>query len=114
MPEFERNSVLTKAHNGSVGGHYAGKSTAQKILRAGLWWPTLPKDSKAYCRACDACQRTSRPSCRDELPLNPKVSLQSFEKWAIDIVGPIQLPGKKTGAHYIITATEHLTRWADS
>lgn len=67
------------------------------ILHVGLWWPTLRKDSKAYFGACDACQRTGRSSRRDELPLNPQVSLQPFEKWAIDFVGPIQPPRKKTG-----------------
>jgi len=54
-----------------VGGHYAGKPTTQKILRARLWWPTMHKDSKSYCRACDARQRTGRPSQSDELPMMP-------------------------------------------
>jgi len=30
----------------------------------------------------------------------------------IDFVGPIQPPGKKTGAFYIITMMEYITRWA--
>lgn len=30
---------------------------------------------------------------------------------AIDFVGPIQPPGKKTGACYIIIKMEYLTRW---
>jgi len=54
-----------------------------------------------------------RPSWRDDQPLKPHVLLPSFEKWAIDFVGPIQPPDKKNGAWYIITATEYLTRWAD-
>jgi len=41
------------------------------------------------------------------------VSLQPFDKWAIDFLGPIQSPGKKTGACYIITMTEYLTNWAE-
>lgn len=41
------------------------------------------------------------------------MSLQPFEKWEIDFVGPIHPPGKKTGAQYIITATEYLTKWAE-
>lgn len=69
VPEFEWNRILTEAHGGATRGHYSGKSIAQKILPAGLWWPTLHKDSKMYCRECDECQRTSRPSWRDELPL---------------------------------------------
>jgi len=54
-----------------------------------------------------------RPSQRDELPLNLQLSLQPFEKWEINFVGPNKPPGKKTGAQYIITATEYLTRWAE-
>jgi len=76
-------------HGGTVGGHYVGRETAQKILRAGLWWPTLHHDSKAYSKVCDVCQRTGRPSRRDELPLNPQMMLQPFGKWAIDFLGPI-------------------------
>ena len=45
--EFEWGQILIEAHGGVVGGHYAGRATAQKILHAGLWWPTLHQDSKA-------------------------------------------------------------------
>ena len=45
------------------------------------------------------------------MPLNPQMTLQPFAKWAIDFVGPIK-PQGKTGARYIITATEYPTRWA--
>jgi len=41
------------------------------------------------------------------------MTLQPFKKWAIDFVGPIR-PQGKTGARYIITATEYLTCWAEA
>lgn len=72
----------------------------------------IHKYSKGYCSACDVCQRIGRPSQKDEFPLNPQVTLQSFDKWAIDFVGPINPPGKKTGACYIITVIDYLTKWA--
>eukprot|EP00253_Pinus_taeda_P035331 PITA_35331 len=95
------------------GGHHVGKAAMQKILRASLSWLVLHKDSKAYCKACDSCQRIGRPSRRDKLPLHPQVSLQPFEKWVIDFVGAIQPAGKKIEACYIITAMKYLTRWVE-
>jgi hypothetical protein len=101
--------ILEESHEAIVGGNYMGKETMQKVLRAGLWWPTLHKDAKEYYRACDVCQRVGKPSRRDEFPLAPHLTLQAFEKWAIDFVGPINPLGKRTGARYIITVIEYLT-----
>ena len=47
------------------------------------------------------------------MPLNPQITLQPFEKWAIDFVVPIK-PQGKMGTRYIITTTEYLTRWAEA
>lgn len=58
--EHEKDQVLEDMHAGVVGGHYAGKTIAQKILRARIWWPTLHKDAKEYCQACNVCQRTGK------------------------------------------------------
>jgi hypothetical protein len=41
------------------------------------------------------------------------VTLQAFDKWEIDFMGPINPLAKITGAIYIITMTEYLTRWAE-
>jgi len=58
--EYERKSILAKAHGGITRGHYAGRETTQKILCTGLWWLIVHRDSKIYCRACNVFQRTGR------------------------------------------------------
>jgi hypothetical protein len=73
--EHERPRILVEAHEGIAGGHYAGKDTTQKVLHAGLWWPTVHKDAKEYCQKCDVCQRVGKPNRRDEMPLRPQVTL---------------------------------------
>ena len=111
--EHERRRIIEEVHAGIAGGHFTGKATMQKVLTTGLWWPTIHKDAKEFCRSCDVCQRIGKPSRRDEMPLKPQVTLQAFEKWATDVVGLINPLGKRTGARYIITATDYLTRWAE-
>jgi hypothetical protein len=38
--------ILEESHEGLARGHYAEKTTTQKVLRDGLWWPTLHRDDK--------------------------------------------------------------------
>ena len=107
--EHEQKRIIEEVHAGIAGGHYEGIATVQKVLTAGLWWPTVHKDAKEFCRSYDVCQRTGKPSRRDEMPLKPQVTLQAFNKSDIDFVGLINPLGKRIGTRYIITVTNYLT-----
>jgi hypothetical protein len=46
--EHEITMVLSKSHEGVARGQSEGKETTHKIMRAGLWWPTLHKYAKYF------------------------------------------------------------------
>jgi len=48
------------------------------------------------------------------MPLIPKITLQVFEKWVVEFVGPIIPPSRILGARYIITGKKYLTRWVEA
>jgi hypothetical protein len=49
--ENEIPMILSEAHEGIAGGHYAGRDTMQMIFCIGIWWSTLHKDAKEYFHA---------------------------------------------------------------
>ena len=51
-----------------------------------------------------------KPTPKDEVPMQPQVTFEPFEKWGMDFVGPINLPSKQK--QYIIVCTDYLTKWA--
>ena len=95
--------ILSEAHVGVAGGHYAGKVTMRNILHEGLWWPTMHVDARDYCRSCDIYQRTGNTSRRDEMPLVSHITLQEFDKWVVEFVAPISPLGKHTGVRYMVS-----------
>lgn len=51
----EVNRVMQEFHEGDRGGHLYWKTTANKILRAGFYWPTLFSNTKRrLCHATSA------------------------------------------------------------
>ncbi|XP_075104353.1 uncharacterized protein LOC107783747 [Nicotiana tabacum] len=79
VPETEMNNILSHCHDGAVGGHYGGRTTATKVLEVGFYWPTLFKDARNYIATCDKCQRSSNISKRDEMSLNSILVCEIFD-----------------------------------
>jgi hypothetical protein len=51
----EAEKALNDCHSGACGGHMSGYATAQKILRAGYFWPSLFQDCIIVVQKCHAC-----------------------------------------------------------
>ena len=112
LREEEVFEILLTYHDRPCGGHFAAKRIAFKIFHACYYWPTLHQDVRRYTIQCDQCQRMGKPTPKDEIPMQPQVTFEPFEKWGMDFVGPINPPSKQK--QYIIVCIDYLTKWAET
>jgi hypothetical protein len=106
--EDEIFDILKACHDEPCRGKFVDKRTAYKVLNSGYYWPTLFKDVKTYVKSCDNCQRMGKPVQYDEMPLQPQVLIEPFERWALDFVGPIAPMSRKK--QYILVCTNYVTK----
>ena len=107
----EAEIVLNDAHSGACGGHLSRLAIAQKILRAGYFWPTVFKDCVEAVKRCHPCQLYTRKMRSHPTPLFLVVSVGPFMKWGIDYM--TCNPASAEGHKYIIVAMDYFMKWAE-
>ena len=108
----DANYILREVHEGICGNHIGARTLAGKILRRGYYWPTMLKDAIELVRKCKACQEHVKIS---HLPYEPLTSITSpwpFQKWGLDILGP--LPIGRGQCKFIIVAVDYFTKWVEA
>ena len=83
----ETNNVMKEFHAGDCGGHLYWKSTADKILRAGFYWPSLFADVKKFAISCHKCRIFEGKRKLLPLPLKPISTEKPFQQWGLDVIG---------------------------
>ncbi|MCO5611527.1 hypothetical protein L7F22_065780 [Adiantum nelumboides] len=102
---------LKACHKEGCGGHFRVEIKRRKVLDAQLMWPSMNRDVVHWCKSCHEYQVYQKRKLLFE-PLKGIVSYGPFEKWGIDVIGP--LPGTRNGKHYILSAMDYMTKWPEA
>ena len=108
----ETDNVLKEFHAGDYRGHLYWKSTANKILRAGFYWPSLFTDVRKFVMSCDKCQIFEGKRKLLPLPLKLVSTERPFQQWGLDFTGEIHPPSSGQD-RWILTATDYFTKWIE-
>eukprot|EP00253_Pinus_taeda_P009672 PITA_09672 len=113
LVEKEAKKVMEDFHGGECGGHLFWKSTANKILRAGYYWPTLFADVYKMVKSCHKFQIFEGRQKLHPLPLKPIEVSAPFQQWELDFIGEIH-PTSSSQHRWILTATDYFTKWIEA
>ena len=106
VPQEEVPSIISHCHDLPCGGHASASKTAAKIIHYEFYWPSLFKETHAYAKSCDRCQRTRNISRSNE-PLNNILEIKVFDVWRVDFMGSFP---SSYGNRYILLAVEYVSK----
>jgi len=86
LVEDEAQQVMSDFHKGDCGGHLFWKTTANKVLRAGYYWPTLFSDVYKIVMSCHECKVFQGKIKLLPLPLKLIEANAPFQHWGLDFI----------------------------
>ena len=103
---------MNDCHFGACGGHLSGMATAQKILHASYFWPSVFKHCHEAIKKFPPCRHFYPKKCTHPTPLHPVLDVGPFSKWEIDYMHCN--PTSAEGHGYIIVAIDYFTKWDEA
>ena len=112
LPKLLRKDVLLSFHdNASTGSHFATKRVYEAIKQR-YYWPGMHQDIEDYVAACDRCQRIKINRHARPPPLGSIPEAEVFDRWHMDILGPITESQDKY--KYILVIVDSASRWPEA
>lgn len=103
---------LDAPHDCLAGGGHLGIEKVKASLNEKFYWPKMHNDITQYVRSCDRCQKAKRSSANTRPPLTNMPQVSKFERWHVDILGPITKTNK--GHQYILLCVDSYSRWPEA
>ncbi|XP_026458951.1 uncharacterized protein LOC113359552 [Papaver somniferum] len=108
------HKIISRSGNYQLrdGNHSGGRSLAHKARLQGYFWPRMNEDSKQMAKICIECQKFGKRRHAPSMDLKSVLSPWPFDKWGVDIVGPLRAG---TGQRkYLILATDYFIKWVEA
>ncbi|KII71821.1 Pro-Pol polyprotein [Thelohanellus kitauei] len=110
VPESCREQLIRSYHE--IDTAHAGVDKTFSVIRDRYFWPFMYKDIENVVSCCDLCQKFKRENKKHKAPLVPMITLNKFEVWQSDILGP--LCQSKRGNRYVILLIDPFTKWVEA
>ncbi|XP_057760832.1 uncharacterized protein LOC130981245 [Arachis stenosperma] len=68
VPDEETQQILWHCHGSDYEGHFGGERTATKVLQSRFYWLTLFRDTRAFVKYCDRCEKATNLPTNHEMP----------------------------------------------
>lgn len=103
-----RTDILRDAHDSALSAH-PGPAKTMHLVSQRFFWPKLEDDVRAFCKSCDACQRSKHPRQAKAGLVSPMpIPEQRWDAISMDLLGP--LPKTESGNTVILVVVERMTR----
>ena len=112
VPESYRIQALEAYHDALAGGGHAGIERTYHNLRLKYYWPRMYKDVYEHVHTCAECQAAKRDYKGKKAPLHPLPITDIFNRWHIDILGP--LPETADKEKYVLVLVDSFTKWCEA
>ena len=111
LPQSLRAIVLEECHDMSASGHLGIKQTLARI-EENYYWEGMYEDVRKYVTSCIACITKKMTPHKNIGELGTIVASRPWEIIGSDMLGPLPLTAK--GNRYILTFTDHFTKWVEA
>ena len=105
--EHLREKLLRENHKGPYGGHFAGQTIYNTLVR-NWWWEGMYTDALTFCKCCPECAVVTGAGRQHRPPLHPIPVERPFQKIGVDIM---DLPCTDRGNRDVIVFQDMFTKW---